>query len=374
VQWEITIAELLAGRGYATAMYGKWHLGDSEGRYPNDQGFDEWYGIPNSSDESLWAHQADFDPKVAHLEWVMEGRRGGKTSKVKLYDSEARRAMDGEITDHTVAYIEHNAKAGKPFFVYVPLTQPHMPTEASKAFTGTTGNGPFADMLAEIDYNVGRILDAVTAAKIQDNTIIIFTSDNGPEDTIPWRGWAGPWTGTYVTAMEGSLRVPFIISWPGKIPAGRVSNEMMHVTDVFTTLGKIVGAEMPTDRAIDGVDQSAFLLGKQEKSAREWFPVFQAIGPTPELYAMKWRNYKIHFIWQIREFDAPEKLAVPRLIDLYDNPQERPEETTGESALVTHGWIAHAMFGQFAIFQESLKKYPPIPPGAPDPYTPPVPK
>ena len=235
MQWETTIAKLLSGQRYATALYGKWHLGDSEGRYPNDQGFDEWYGIPNSSDESLWPQQADFDSAVAHFEYVMEGRRGEQTRKVKLYDNEARREIDSEVTDHTIDFMQRNAKAGKPFFAYVPLTQPHMPTEASKAFTGKTGNGPWADMLAEMDYNAGRILDAVSALNIQDNTIVIFSSDNGPEETIPWRGWAGPWTGTYVTAMEGSLRVPFIIRWPGKVPAERVSNEIVHVTDLYAT-------------------------------------------------------------------------------------------------------------------------------------------
>jgi arylsulfatase len=373
VQWEITIAKLLSGQGYATALYGKWHLGDSEGRYPNDQGFDEWYGIPNSSDEALWPHDPDFDPAVAHFEYVMEGRRGEQTRKVKLYDNEARREIDGEVTDHTIDFMQRNVKAGKPFFAYVPLTQPHMPTEASKAFTGKTGNGPWADMLAEMDYNSGRILDAVSALNIQDNSIVIFSSDNGPEDTIPWRGWAGPWSGTYVTAMEGSLRVPFIIRWPGKVPAQRVSNEIVHLTDLYTTLAKLGGVDIPTDRAVDGVDQSAFLLGKQGKSAREWFPVFQALGAGgPTLYAMKWRNYKLHLIWQEREYDAAKQLAVPRLINLYDNPQERPEETTGESAVVTHGWIAHAMFGELAKFQESLKKYPSVPMGASDPYTPPT--
>ena len=149
VQWEITIAKLLSGQGYATALYGKWHLGDSEGRYPNDQGFDEWYGIPNSSDEALWPHQADFDSAVAHFEYVMEGRRGEQTRKLKLYDNEARREIDGEVTDRTIDFMQRNTKAGKPFFAYVPLTQPHMPTEASKAFTGKTGNGPWADMLAD---------------------------------------------------------------------------------------------------------------------------------------------------------------------------------------------------------------------------------
>ena len=373
VQWEVTIAELLSQQGYATGHFGKCHLGDSEGRYPNDQGFDEWYGIPNSSDESFWAHQPDFDPAVAHLEYVMEGRRGEKTRKIKVYDADARREIDGSVTDRTIEFIQRNAKAGKPFFVYVPLTQPHMPTESSKAFAGKTGNGPFADMLAEMDSNVGRILDTVAALKIQDNTIVVFSSDNGPEDTMPWRGWAGPWSGTYVTPMERSLRVPFIIRWPGKIPADRVSNEMMHEVDLYTTLAKLGGAAIPTDRAVDGVDQTAFLLGQQQKSARDFYPVFMS-GPSggPELYAIKWRNYKAHFIWQQRMYDIPQKLAVPRLIDLYDNPQERWEETIGETAVVTRGWVMHAMFAQLAKFQESMKKYPPVPMGTSDPYQPPT--
>ena len=371
VQWEVTIAELLSAQGYATAHYGKWHLGDSEGRYPTDQGFDEWYGIPNSSDESLWAQDKDFDPAFAHLEYLMEGRKGEKTRKLKVYDKVERQEIDSQLADRTVEFIKRNVKAGKPFFAYVPLTHPHFPTEPSKKFVGKTAHGMFADMLAEMDDNVGRILDAVEALKIQDNTIVIFTSDNGPEDLMPWRGWAGPWSGTYVTAMEGSLRVPFIIRWPGKVPADRVSNEMLHITDLYTTLAKLGGADIPTDRAVDGVDQSAFLLGKQEKSAREFYPVFQGNAFTGnELYAIKWRNFKLHFIWQERKYDVPQKLALPRLVDLYDNPQERIEETIGESSIEARGWIAHAMLGQMAKFQATFKKDPPVPMGASDPYEP----
>ena len=176
--------------GYATALYGKWHLGDSEGRYPSDQGFDEWYGIPNSSDESIWPQDPNFDPKFAHFEYVMEGRHGEQTHKVKLYNAEARREIDNEVTDHTIDFMQRSLKAGKPFFAYVPFTQPHMPTEASKAFTGKTGNGPFADMLAETDFNSGRILDAVSELGIENDTIVIFSSDNGPEETIGAAGLA----------------------------------------------------------------------------------------------------------------------------------------------------------------------------------------
>ena len=372
VQWEVTLAELLSKQGYATAHYGKWHLGDSEGRYPTDQGFDEWYGIPNSSDEAMWAQQPDFDPAVAHFESVMEGRRGEKSRKLEVYDAAARREIDSDLADRAIDFMKRNVKARKPFFAYVPITQVHMATEPGKKFAGTTGHGDWADVLAEMDANVGRIIDAVSELKIADYTIFIFTSDNGPEDTMPWRGWAGPWSGTYVTAMEGSLRVPFIVRWPGKVPAGRVSNEMVHITDLYTTLAKLGGADVPTDRAVDGVDQSGFLLGKQEKSAREFIPIFMGTITGPELYALKWRNYKMHFVWQERMYDVPQKLAVPRLIDLYDNPQERIEETIGESAAVTRGWVVHAMFQQLAKFQETLKTHPPVPMGTNDPYQPPA--
>jgi len=370
VQWEVTIAELLSAKGYATAHFGKWHLGDSEGRYPNDQGFDEWYGIPNSSDESWWPQQKDFDSSVAHLEYLMEGRKGEKSRKLRVYNNVERREIDAELSRRTVDFMQRSTKAGKPFFAYVPLTQPHMPTEPGKAFAGKTGHGPFADMLAEMDANVGRILDALTELKIADNTIVIFTSDNGPEDVMPWRGWAGPWTGTYVTAMEGSLRVPFIIRWPGKVPADRVSNEMMQITDVYTTLARWGGAEIPADRAVDGVDQRDFLSGKSEKSARDFYPVFMATVGGPELYAVKWRNYKVHFIWQERKYNVPQKLAVPRLIDLYDNPQERIEETVGESSIETRGWMMHAIFARLVKFRETFAKDPAVPVGTSDPYVP----
>ena len=121
VPWEITLPKLLSGVGYATAMYGKWHLGDSDGRYPSDQGFDEWYGIPNSSDESIWPQEPNFDPKFAHLEYVMEGRKGEKTQKVKLYDAEAGREIDDEVTDRTIDFMRRSTKAGKAFFAYVPF-------------------------------------------------------------------------------------------------------------------------------------------------------------------------------------------------------------------------------------------------------------
>src|SRR5207244_7709254 len=138
-------------------------------------------------------------------------------------------------------------------------------------FAGRSGAGDFADSMQEMDHRVGQILDAVQTLGIKDDTLFIFGSDNGPEFRRPWRGTAGPWTGTYHTAMEGALRVPFILRWPGQIAAGGTTNEIVHITDLYPTLAHVAGAKVPKDRPIDGVDQLDFLLGKREKSSRESF-------------------------------------------------------------------------------------------------------
>ena len=128
--------------------------------------------------------------------------------------------MDAEIAGRAVEFIKRNAGAGKPFYAYVPFAQVHMPTLPNLEFAGRTGNGDWADCLAEMDHRTGQILDAIKEAGIENDTLVIFASDNGPEATHPWEGDNGPWRGTYFTAMEGSLRAPFIIRWPGKSAGG----------------------------------------------------------------------------------------------------------------------------------------------------------
>ena len=205
-----------------------------------------------------------WNAKVVHPEHIYEARKGEKARQIAVLDVERRRTMEAEITSRAVEFIKRNASAGKPFYAYVSFSLVHMPTLPNPEFAGKTGNGDWADCLAEMDYRTGQILDAIKEAGIEDNTLVIFTSDNGPEATDPWEGDSGPWRGTYFTAMEGSLRAPFIIRWPGKVPAGRVNNEIVHIVDLFTTLARVGGAEVPKDRPIDGVDQLDFFLGKQE--------------------------------------------------------------------------------------------------------------
>jgi arylsulfatase len=360
-QWEVTVGESLSAAGYATALYGKWHLGSNDGRLPNDQGFDEWYGIPRTTDEALWPSSPGYSTAIMPPEQILEGRKGEKSRALKVYDVEQRRLIDAEITRRTIAFMERHAAAKKPFFAYATLTQPHLPTLPNPAFAGKTGNGDWADMLAEMDANVGQMLDAVDRLGLRDDTIVIFTSDNGPEFIRPWDGWAGPWRGQYFTAWEGGIRVPFMIRWPGKIAAGRVSDEIVHAVDLFPTLASLAGGVVPKDRAIDGVDQSAFFLGKADKSDREGVLVWCA----DRLQAVKWRNYKVHFYQQETMVSPAVKLPVPLLLNLYTNPREDADEPTVDS------WVVGPVLKMVGGFEQSTKQHPLIPMGTPDPYAPP---
>jgi len=247
-----------------------------------------------------------------------------------VYDLDQRRLIDAEITRRIIDFMRRNVAARKPFYAYVPFTLVHFPTLPHPKFAGKTGNGDFADALAEMDAHVGEILDGIDELRIRDNTIVVFTSDNGPEATWPWQGSSGPWRGYYFTHMEGSLRTAFIIRWPGRIPVGRVSNEIVHEVDTFATFAKIAGAQVPQDRPIDGVDQTDFLLGRAEKSAREGCPVFVA----DRLEAVKWRNWKVAFYDEQRDWwSVPEKLGSPKAFDLIADPRRntrrRPSATRG---------------------------------------------
>jgi arylsulfatase len=358
-QWEVTVAKLLSGVGYATGHFGKWHLGSVEGRLPNDQGFDEWYGIPRTTDEAFWPSEPAAKAAGAEFEHVMEGRKGERSRDLAVYDLDQRRLIDAEVTRRTIDFIKRSVQSGRPFYAYVPFTQVHFPTLPNPKFAGKTGFGDFPDALAEMDAHVGEILDAIDELRIRDNTIVVFTSDNGPEATWPWQGSSGPWRGYYFTHMEGSLRVPFIIRWPGRIPAGRVSNEIVHEVDTFTTLARIVGAQVPNDRPIDGVDQTAFLLGKTDASNREGFPVFVA----DRLEAVKWRNWKVVFYDEQRDWwTPPAKLGQPKAFDLITDPKEKYPATA-----LRNTWNAGPALKIVAEFEQSLKKYPPIAPGTPDP-------
>jgi arylsulfatase A-like enzyme len=369
--WEVMLPQLLSGQGYATGMWGKWHLGSAEARLPTNRGFDEWYGIPRTYNEAFWPElnnthslrpsvgsKQGWDPNVVRAQPVYEARKGEKPRQVGELNLDQRLSMEKEITTRAAAFINRNASAGKPFFAYLSFSLLHYPTLPNPEFAGKTGNGSWADCLAEMDYRTGQILDAIKEAGIEENTIVIFASDNGPEGTHPWEGDSGPWRGTYFTAMEASLRAPFMIRWPGRIPAGRVNNEIVHIVDLFTTLAHVAGAEIPKDRPVDGVDQLDFFLGKQEKSNREGFVAYV----SDRLHAVKWRNWKMHLIWQVNRFDPPVKLPQPKIVNLLTDLKEERD------SMADNAWVIHPMTKLLNDLEESLKKYPPIAMGTPDPF------
>ena len=292
-----------------------------------------------------------------------EARKGEKPRQVAVLDVDRRRTMDAEIAGRAVEFIKRNAGAGKPFYAYIPFSLVHMPTLPNLEFAGRTGNGDWADCLAEMDYRTGQILDSIKEAGIENDTLVIFASDNGPEATHPWEGDNGPWRGTYFTAMEGSLRAPFIIRWPGRVPAGRVNNEMVHIVDLFTTRARAGGAEIPKDRPIDGVDQLEFFLGKQETSDREGFPAYVA----DRLSAVKWRNWKVHLIWQENTYAPPQKLPLPKIINLLTDRKEERDVAAYNS------WVADPAMRIITKLEASFRRYLPIKLGTRDPYRPPLP-
>jgi arylsulfatase len=358
--WEITMAELFKEAGYTTGMYGKWHIGDIPGRFPTDQGFDEWYGVANTTDEAEYSSQFQYDPKIATKPMIVKAKKGEIPKDVKAYDLTSRRTIDSELVEHASDFMERQVKSKKPFFAFIPFTQPHLPTIPHPDFDGKTGNGDYADVLAEIDYRAGQILDVIDQLKIRDNTVVIWLSDNGPEYFYPHHGTAGPWRGNYFTAWEGSLRAPFLIRWPDKIKAGSVSNEIIHVVDLLPTLGRIAGYKVPSDRIVDGVDQLDFFIGRQEKSNREGFIVYN----NDDVYGYKWRNWKMHLIELENMNSNPMPLNVPRVYNLITDPKE--EYNLASEAT----WLLPVMFKKIVEFQKTLAVEPPIQLGTPDPYEP----
>lgn len=371
--WEETLAEVLSTRGYTTGMWGKWHLGSEASRFPTQQGFDEWYGVARTYDEVMWSasdeasgltpamgSRAGWDESLTPVQYIYSSTRDNPPVKVKKLDLASKRTLDGELTDKATRFIKRNAEAGKPFFAYVAFSLPHMPTQPNPAFAGKTGNGSWADSLAEIDARAGQVLDAIKDAGVENNTLVILASDNGGEATYPWQGANGPWRGTYFTAMEASLRAPFILRWPGNVPAGKVSNEIVHITDLFATLVHAAGAQVPNDRVIDGVDQMDFFTGKQAGSNREGFVAYVA----DRLSAVKWRNWKLHLIEQEQMFDPPIPLGLPRLHNLLTDLREE------HNIAIENTWALPPMMALVGRFKASLQQHPPIASGTPDPYLP----
>lgn len=276
---ERLLPELFKSRGYATAMYGKWHLGDAPKFLPTSHGFDEWFGVPYSHD--MWPKHP-VNPKAWGDLPLMEGE---KTLKLNPEPGE----LTSAITERAVKFIERSKD--KPFFLYVPHPLPHVPLGVSKEFEGKTGKGLYADVIAEIDHSVGAVLDAIAKAGIDDKTLVMFSSDNGP-----WllygdhAGSALPLREGKATAFDGGVRVPFIARWPGKIPAGTVCREVAATIDVLPTMAKLIGAA-ESEKKIDGKDIWPLMTEPGAKSPHEFYAIYWG----RELHAIRSGKWKMHF-------------------------------------------------------------------------------
>jgi arylsulfatase A-like enzyme len=365
--WEYTIAELLSDSGYATALYGKWHLGEVVGRLPTDQGFDEWWGYKNSIDEAGYAAWPLFKESGIPTPMIWEGKKGEPSKPVMPLDLKVRPILDGNyIVPKTVEYIKRNAAAKQPFFVYVGYSEMHPPSIGNPDFVGKSAQrgGLFADIIAEIDYRVGQILDAVKEAGVDDNTIVILSSDNAGGGAIPQIGPGsnGPWRGDFMnTPFEGSMRVSAMIRWPGKVPAGVVTNEMLAAVDWMPTLAGMVGASkfVPNDRPIDGIDASAFMLGKSDTAGRDSYMFF---GPDGELMSVKWKIYKTIFRYTENTVHPAIQsgFITPQIPMFYDLTSDPHEDNNLFYSDLTNVWMLAPVLKLVGEYELSVKKYPNI--------------
>jgi arylsulfatase len=367
VAWEKTLGDLLTAGGYACAAYGKWHVGEGAGRWPTDKGFAEWYGPPRTYDEALWPTDPWYDPKRDPVSRMVRIKKGDHdVTEGEQLTLEVRRDCDVEYLRRAEAFIRGAVQKSTPFFVYFNHSLMHMPVIPRAEFKGKTGQGDWADSLLELDTDFGTLLDLLGELGVADETLVVFAGDNGPEENVLWRGSPGYWEGSYFAGGEGNLRTPCIVRWPGHVLGGVVSNEIMHVTDWFTTILRAAGLREPQDRVIDGIDQLDWLAGKVKDSKREGYVYWMG----PDIYGVKWRNFKLVLVEQKYLTDPATKLSTPRLINLTIDPQEREPVSLPH----LHTWAAYHLNAIVAAFHASVHREPPIPMGAPLDHAPGRPK
>ncbi len=280
---EITIAEMLKEKGYQTGMVGKWHLGHKPEYLPTAQGFNMYYGIPYSNDmwqdpETPLAENIVYNEGLTLHDYKSENTKNRYKNKVPLMDG--NEVIEWPV-DQSVLTLKYTNKAkqfivenkGNPFFLYLAHSMPHIPLYASKDFAGKTERGLFGDVIEEIDWSVGEILKTLKAQGLDKNTLVIFTSDNGPWlNKQPNAGSAGGLRDGKFSPYEGGSRVPCIVWQPGTVPSGVVSNVQTSTLDMLPSIAKIAGINIPNDRPIDGLDITSVFTGKNTESIkRDYF-------------------------------------------------------------------------------------------------------
>lgn len=324
---ETTLAEKLKEAGYSTACVGKWHLGHLPDFLPTRHGFDSYFGIPysNDMDRTVAApkgRQAFLEPKSEY--WnvpLLRGAAGGETEVVERPADQT--TVTKRYTDEAVAFIRDRAREEKPFFLYLAHTMPHVPLFRSEEFAGVSRRGLYGDVVEELDANVGRVLDAVRETGRARDTLVWFTSDNGPWLTQGLRGGsAGLLKDGKGSTFEGGVRVPAIAWGPGRISPG-VTTELGCSMDVFATSCAAAGVEPPRDRILDGYDLSPLLFEGAPGPRKEMF-----YYRGEELYAVRLGPWKAHYVTQTGYGGSPEPHDPPVLHNLEVDPSETTDLAT----------------------------------------------
>ena len=319
---ETTLAEMLKAHGYKTAIYGKWHLGDDQKFLPTRHGFDEWFGIPYSND--MWPHHPwqgtvfNFPPLPLY------------ENEIVIDTLEDQSELTTQLTEKSIDFINRNKD--NPFFLFVPHPQPHVPLFVSNKFKGKSERGLYGDVIMEIDWSVGQIVEALKKNGLEDNTMIIFTSDNGPwlaygnhaGSALPLREGKG-------TAWEGAQREPFVMKYPSKLSANRTLDTPIMAIDLLPTIAEVTGASLP-DQTIDGVSAWNVLTGESTESPQEAYFFYYRVN---ELMGVRYGKWKLYFPHRYRTMNGqePGKDGLPgeyRMIDmkeieLYDVIQDVSE-------------------------------------------------
>ena len=307
---ELTMAEALKSVGYRTACFGKWHLGSVPGFMPTENGFDEYFGILYSN---------DMMPPWVNTERPLKLFRDTEPTDEYPVD---QTTLTKRYTEEAIRFIRESD--GEPFFIYLPHAMPHLPIYASEAFEGRSDGGRYGDTVEELDWSAGAILDAIDAEGLDKETLVIFTSDNGPWRNMPPRmyetepvekwdaGTSGPFMGEKATTWEGGHRVPAIVRWPGQVAPDRVSSEVATTMDLFTTILELVGAETP-EKPLDGLNV---------------WPLLTASEPSPhEYYHYFWLDMLEGVrdaSWKLRILPGePDEEPTVLLFDVHNDPYER---------------------------------------------------
>jgi len=298
---EETIAEVLKKKGYATACFGKWHLGHHHKFLPLQNGFDEYLGLPYSND--MWPVEYDgtaLPEGHRKLRYPVLPLIEGNEKVAEIRTLEDQDTLTTRYTERAVRFIEKNKD--RPFFLYVPYTMVHTPLAVSDKFRGKSEQGKFGDVMMEVDWSVGEILNTLAKHGLENNTLVIFTSDNGPWLNFgKHAGSAGPFREGKGTSWEGGVRMPCIMRWPGQIPQGTVCDRMSATMDVLPTLAAITGAPLPEPK-IDGVNILPLLKGEPDANPRDH--LFYYYGK--QLQAVRQGKWKLHFPHGYRSYKGVE--------------------------------------------------------------------